>query len=541
LTGVEAVSPDDSFFELGGDSILAMQLVSRARAAGLTFTARDVIEKRTIVALAAAVEGRADEIPEVGNAVVGEGPGRAPLSPVAARMFERGGDYRRFVMPMVVNLPVGVTTDDIATTFAGVIDLHDVLRSRVVDDALLIGAPGSVDVASLIRRVELVTGQRPGESGYQSALRDALFSAMDDLDPAGGIMLRLMWLDPGPQVAGRLLIVAHHLVVDAVSWRILAADIATAGSQVSAGAPIDLPDSGMSWQDWTTLQHEQVVSRRDELEHWVGVLDGDDPAMGSRRLDLARDRVDQLARVEVEVPPEIVEPLFAAAGFDVTVADQLAAGLAAAVVGWRRDRGFDVPSALLTLEGHGRQEELVSGADLSRTVGWFTTMFPVRIDLSGVDIEHVYAQPSVAGDVLARTVEAMASNPDRGIGYGMLRYLDPVASAELAPLGEPQIVFNYIGTVAGGDVEDQIAQAPWFPDVRGPQLGSTDAEVMARGNRMPAQAEIDIQSMATKTPDGMVVRAFVTFVADAIDPEDLDELIEHWLLALTALSRRGQN
>jgi non-ribosomal peptide synthase protein (TIGR01720 family) len=223
------------------------------------------------------------------------------------------------------------------------------------------------------------------------------------------------------------------------------------------------------------------------------------------------------------------------------MADQLVAGLSAAVVGWRRDRGFDVPSTLLTLEGHGRQETLVPGADLSRTVGWFTTMFPARIDLSGVDTENLYEQPAVATEILERTRLAMAANPDRGIGYGMLRYLDADSAAVLAPLGEPQIVFNYIGTVAGGDVPDEVARAPWFPDVRGPQLGSTDNEIMARGNRMPAQSEIDIQSMATASPNGMVVKAFVTYVSEAIDPEDLDELVQHWMLALRALARRNEN
>ena len=150
----------------------------------------------------------------------------------------------------------------------------------------------------------------------------------------------------------------------------------------------------------------------------------------------------------------------------------------------------------------------------------------------------LFERPDIAREVLNRTSEAMAANPDRGIGYGMLRYFDPESAASLAALPEPQIVFNYIGTVPGGDIADEIAAAPWFPDVRGPQLGSTDSDVMARGNRMPAQAEIDIQSMATDTPDGPVVRAFVTYIADAVDPEDLDELMEHWLLALRSLAGR---
>jgi non-ribosomal peptide synthase protein (TIGR01720 family) len=455
-------------------------------------------------------------------------------------MLERGGDTSRFVMPMVVNLPIDVTADKIAATMGAVIDTHDILRSRLDVDAaaLVIGEPGSVNVHSLVRRVELADGSRPGEAGYQSALREALFDDMDRLAPEDGVMLRFAWLDPGPGVAGRLLIIAHHLVVDAVSWRILVADIATAGSQISAGAPVELPDAGTSWRDWSAGQHARVADRRDELGYWSSILEGEDPDLGSRRLDLGRDRTDLLTRTAVEIPAEIVEPLMDAAGDGVTMADHLVAGLSAAVVGWRRDRGIEVSSALLTLEGHGRQEDVVPGADLSRTVGWFTSMFPARIDLSGIDMEALFDRPEVARDVLTRTSQAMAANPDRGIGYGMLRYLDPDSSHMLAALPEPQIVFNYIGTIPGGDVADEIAGAPWFPDVRGPQLGSTDSDVMARGNRMPAQAEIDIQSMATGTPEGTVVRAFVTYIADAIDAEDLDELMQHWLLALRSLAAR---
>jgi non-ribosomal peptide synthase protein (TIGR01720 family) len=537
LVGADTVGPDDSFFELGGDSILAMQLVSRARSAGLSFTARDVLEHRTIVALARAVESQPAPVTE--SPVAETVSDVAPLSPAAARMVARGGDTSRFVMPMVVNLPPEVTADDIAATMEAVIATHDVLRSRldVEAGALIIGTPGSVDVPALIHRVDLTDGDRPGEAGYQQALRDALFAEIDRLAPESGVMLRLAWLDPGPGVAGRLVIVAHHLVVDAVSWQILVSDIATAGSQVMAGTAIDLPDAGTSWQNWSTGLRDEAAHRRGEVGYWSALLGEEDPALGARRLDLSRDRTDLLTRTEVQIPADIVEPLIAAAGDEVTVADQLVAGLAAAVVGWRRDRGIEVPSALLTLEGHGRQEDVVPGADLSRTVGWFTSMFPARIDLSGIDLEQLFDRPEVAGDVLSRTREAMAANPDRGIGYGMLRYLDADSAESLATLPEPQIVFNYIGTVAGGDVADEIAHAPWFPDVRGPALGSTDSELMARGNRMPAQAEIDIQSMATQTPDGTVVRAYVSFIEDVIDPDDLDELIQHWLLALRSLAR----
>ncbi|MBE7163068.1 MAG: hypothetical protein INR72_17660, partial [Williamsia herbipolensis] len=541
LLGTE-VGPDDSFFEVGGDSIGAMQLVSRARAAGLAFTARDVIEQRTVAALARRADSSGDAV-----VAVGDRSGRAPLTPVIEKMLDRGGDVRRFVMPMVFTVPADVTADTIARTIGVVVDHHDVLRSTFdpAGRALTIAAPGTVDVAATLTRVDLAADEVPGTDGYTARLRASVADAVDRMDPEAGVMMQLVWLAPGTGGTGRLAVVLHHLVVDAVSWQILQSDIAVAGSQVSSGQEPFLPDAGTSWLTWSAAVRDAAAGRRGELDHWVRTLDVDDPDLGSRRLDVAADRQDRLARFELEIPAEVVEPLLASAGGSShlegeSVADMLVAGLAAAVVGWRRDRGVDAPGALFTLEGHGRQEGAVGEpVDLSRTVGWFTSMFPTYVDLGGRTAVDMLDAPAVAAEVVAATREAMAAHPDRGIGYGMLRYLDPEGRHRLGGFAEPQIVFNYIGSVPGADVADDIGEVPWFPDVAGPEVVDvTDPEALARGNRMPAQAEIDIQSMSTVTAQGRVVRAMVTYLDEAIDREDLQELVDHWTLALRAIADR---
>ncbi|MCX6471617.1 MAG: amino acid adenylation domain-containing protein [Corynebacteriales bacterium] len=541
------VGADDSFFDIGGDSIGAMQLVTRARSAGIRFTARDVLEKRTIAALAAVASTHGS-----GTAAdrVDAHAGSAPLTPVIEKLLERGGDINRFVMPMVFTVPAEVTSEQIVAAMTAVVDRHDVMRSRldIASRTLEIGAAGTVDLSAALTRIDLDSHEVPGSAAHTARLRTAVADAIDDLDPEAGAMLRLVWLAPASQgQTGRLAVVAHHLVVDAVSWRILQSDIAVAGSQVSAGHAVDLPDAGTSWIAWSAGQLAAAAGRRAELDHWVSVLDGPDPALGTRRLDLTTDRVDRLARAELVLPAEIVAPL--AASLDasratpgqegITLADLLVAGLATAVVGWRRDRGYDVTSTLLTLEGHGREEAVVDGADLSRTVGWFTSMFPTRVDLDGLALPEIFDRPEVAEEVVARTRAAMTAHPDRGIGYGMLRHLDPEGRERLGGFADPQIVFNYIGAVPGSDVTADVDEVPWFPDMRGPELLDVhDPEALARGNRMPAQAEIDIQSLSTATPDGPVVRALVTYLDDAIDSGDLDELFEHWILALRAIADR---
>ena len=167
-------------------------------------------------------------------------------------------------------------------------------------------------------------------------------------------------------------------------------------------------------------------------------------------------------------------------------------------------------------------------------------MFPTRVDLDGLALPEIFDRPEVADEVVARTRAAMTAHPDRGIGYGMLRHLDPEGRERLGGFAEPQIVFNYVGAVPGSDVVGAVDEVPWFPDMRGPELLDVhDPEALARGNRMPAQAEIDIQSLSTVTSDGPIVRALVTYLDDAIDRGDLDELFEHWMLALRAIADRA--
>ena len=541
LLGTE-VGPDDSFFEVGGDSIGAMQLVTRARAAGLTFTARDVIEQRTIAALARRADIGGETV-----VAVGDRSGRAPLTPVIEKMLDRGGDIRRFVMPMVFTVPADATAEAITRTIGVVVDHHDVLRSTFdpTGHSLTIAEPGAVDVAATLTRLELADDEIPGSDGYTERLRASVADAVDRMDPESGVMMQLVWLAPTSGGTGRLAVVLHHLVVDAVSWQILQSDIAVAGSQVSSGQEPSLPDAGTSWITWSAAVRDAAASRRGELDHWVQMLDVDDPDLGSRRLDVTSDRQDRLARFELEIPAEVVEPLLASTGASAraegdTVADLLVAGLAAAVVGWRRDRGIEAPGALFTLEGHGRQETAVGvPVDLSRTVGWFTSMFPTHIDLGGRTAVDMIDAPDVADEVVAATRAAMAAHPDRGIGYGMLRYLDEEGRDRLGGFAEPQIVFNYIGSVPGADAVEDIGEIPWFPDVAGPEVVNvTDPAALARGNRMPGQAEIDIQSMSTVTSQGRVVRGIVTYLDDAIDREDLQELVDHWTLALRAIADR---
>lgn len=233
LLGVPTVGVDDSFFGLGGDSIASIQLASRAKAHGLIISPRDVFEHKTVAALAQVAAHATDTEPVVLEELPGGGVGRMPLTPVMRLVTERGGTLDRYAQSVALELPVGIDRAGLIATLSAVIEHHDILRARLVgDDTLEVAPAGAVDVASLVHRIDWDPRTDPTEPA-----RRELDSALDRLNPRAGIMLQCVWLDPVgvPGRSGRLIVSAHHLVVDGVSWRILIPDLIAAWAQISSG------------------------------------------------------------------------------------------------------------------------------------------------------------------------------------------------------------------------------------------------------------------------------------------------------------------
>ncbi|WP_153349225.1 condensation domain-containing protein, partial [Nocardia aurantia] len=407
VLGVDRVGLDDSFFALGGDSIVSIQLVSRAKARGVVFSPRDVFEQRTVAGLAGVADaaGGADR-PAVLAELPGGGVGAMPLTPVVRFMVERPGALRRFNQSLALELPVGIDRAGIVATLAAVVDRHDMLRARLRRHAgaewiVETAAPGTVDVDALLDRV--VFDASVDDAGLTEIASAALDAAVGGLDPEAGVVIRFVWLqpsagdrEPGTDRAGRLLVAAHHLVVDGVSWRILVPDFVAAWGQIAAGRPATLPPVATSMRTWAHALQRAAVERAGELDRWRAVVDGPDPLLTTRAFDPAVDVTGTIAKHRVEVSAEVTRALLTTVPglFHGGVNDGLLTALALAVAKWRADgaasgRGSDDGAAvddsvLIRLEGHGREEEAVPGADLSRTVGWFTSIFPVRFDLSGI-------------------------------------------------------------------------------------------------------------------------------------------------------------
>ncbi|AXK33658.1 amino acid adenylation domain-containing protein [Streptomyces armeniacus] len=528
VLGLEKVGADDSFFDLGGDSIISIQLVSRARKAGFVLTAQDVFTHRTPAALAAVAQTAAEQV------VLGtdDGVGELPLTPIVHWLRELGGPMDGFHQAVVVHTPAGATQQLLGSALQAVVDQHDALRLSLggsgAEWTLRVSEPGSVDAARLLRRTSLDTSSPEAVTGQVVAEAD---TARRELAPRDGVMLRAVWFDAGPSAPGRLLLTLHHLAVDGVSWRILLPDLNAAYDALRAGQRPQLEPVGTSLRHWAGLLVEEArsVQRTAEIPLWHEVQDTPDSLLGSRPLDAARDLVHTGGSLRLELSAETTRAVLTEVPsvFHAEVNDVLLTGLALAVADWRNGRGDDGSALLLDLEGHGR-EEFAEGVDLSRTVGWFTTVCPIRLDIDSLDWDEVWAGGPEVGRLLKSVKEQLRSLPDHGLGFGVLRYLAP-DSAGLSPTVTPQIGFNYLGRLPAARHE------PWTP---APESGQVAA---GADDDMPLPHVLDVNALAEERPEGTQLVATWSWAGQVLTEADARGIADRWFRALEVLVAHARN
>ena len=525
VLGVPLVWADDSFFALGGDSILSIRLVARAKAEGLNFSTQDVFVHKTVAGLAAtATEG--GDTPELAE-LPGAGVGPMPLSPIMRAMLDRG-HYDRFAQAALVQLPEGVDRARLVRALGSLLDRHDMLRAVLrgadsVDRYVEVLDRGAVDPDAALVEVRL-DRRDAGEIDRH------LQKAADRLDPGNGELVQAVWIQDrngsGPDL---MWLVIHHLAVDAVSWRSILADLAQAWSQVSDGGETQFGPVTTSFRRWVHGLVEQAPNRRSaELDRWKDVLERGDQLLGSRRLLPDRDVEAMVGRVHLRIPAAVTEAVLTTIPdrFHCNANDPLLAALVLALGEWRRRRGTAAAAGeVISVEGHGREERVVPGADLSATVGWFTTRFPVRIEWQNIDLDEALAGGPSAGLAIKQVKEQLRAVPDNGIGYEMLRCLDSEGIAQLAHLPEPQISFNYLGRVGAGE-----RSGPWAPTTEFTALTTTSDPAMALA------AVLDINAIAVAGRDGLELDATWEFASLVLAGEEVDELAGLWARALGALA-----
>ncbi|MFD3592555.1 amino acid adenylation domain-containing protein [Nocardia sp. NPDC058640] len=523
ILGVEQIGAEDSFFAAGGDSILSIQLVSRARNAGISFTPQAVFEHRTVAGLARVAVLGAESAPTLAE-LPGGGVGEMPLTPVLAASVAGGRVFSRFTQQMVLTLPADIDRNALVDTLTAVIDHHDMLRAslRQVDGQWQLHTlpPGAVDVNTLLTRIDV-----PADSNLDEFADTAMDSVLASLDPQAYRMIGFAWLarENGPH---GLVVAANHAAIDGVSWRILLSDLVAAWAQ--HGQRVVLPPVGTSFRRWAHGLTDEATARRDELDHWQATLAVPDPLLGDRPLD-ATDTASTVRTISVEVPADVTEAVLTdlPALYRAGAEDGLLAALAMAVRTWRSRRGIDAPATRVRLEGHGREQSALDGADLTRTVGWFTSMYPVALDLSEVDNDAVWHGGSATAAAVKAVKEQLRAVPHKGIGFGMLRHLDPESAPQLAgPLG--QVGFNYLGRISAGDVAN--SDVSWLPTA---EWGEPAAE---QDPALPAAAVVDINALATSTDAGLQLRASFSYASEIIDEQSVRELADCWTAALTILA-----
>ncbi|MEU9049299.1 amino acid adenylation domain-containing protein [Streptomyces sp. NPDC048384] len=506
VLGLGRVDVDDNFFELGGDSIVSIRLVTLARKAGIALSPRQVFQTPTPAGLAAASAQPTD------SGLVDEPVGETDLTPIMRWTAGPDGSYDGLAQAVLLVTPPDLTHDAAVDVLQAVLDRHDMLRARLTD-RLAVPAEGAVLAGDVLSQVR------------EAALDDQLAAAVARLDPAAGRMLQAVWFTD----TGRLLLVAHHLVVDGVSWRIITSDLAEAWQSGRTA-----PRTGTSFRTWSRLLGEEArkAGRVREVPWWTGVLESGRPL-----LDRTVDAGGALREQRLALPPAITGPLLTAvpAAYHAAVPDVLLTAFALAAAAWREQRGDLTGGSLLVgMEGHGREEGIAEGVDLSATVGWFTTFHPIGIDPGPLDLDEALSGGPAASTALKRIKEQLRAVPDHGLGYGLLRHLNPDTAPALEKLPQPQVLFNYLGRfTASGPAGEPWELAPEAPMLRVPPPEGGDP-------RRPTAFGLEINAVAVEEADGVRLHVSASWPDAFLTESEASELLGLWERALHGLARHAE-
>ena len=448
VLGLEQVGVHDSFFELGGDSILSIQVIAKANQAGLTLTPRQLFQHPTIAGLAA-VAGKGPEV----HADQGLVTGPVPLTPIQRWFLEQELPERHhWNQALLLEVRQRLQPELLRQAVEQLLAHHDALRLRfrqTKEQWEQVNA--RLEGAIPFQMVDLTTLP---EQEQRVAIEQGAALLQAGLNLAEGPLMQVAYFDLGTDSPGRLLLVVHHLAMDGISWRVLLEDLQAAYEQLAQQEPVRLPPKTTSFQRWAQKLQEYAGSEalREELDYWLTVVR--DSAGGLADLPGAENTEASTQSVSVSLSAEETRALLQEVpkAYDTEINDALLTALA---VAFRKRTG--VHTLLVDLEGHGR-EELFEDVDLSRTVGWFTSMFPVRLTVPSED------NP---GETLRETKELLRRVPQHGVGYGLLRYLCPDADVRtrLQAGARAEIAFNYLGQM------DQALGDSWLApagESRGP-------------------------------------------------------------------------
>jgi amino acid adenylation domain-containing protein/non-ribosomal peptide synthase protein (TIGR01720 family) len=445
---LEKIGIEDNFFELGGDSILSIQIIARANQKGVQITTKQLFQYQTIAQLAT-VASHTNAVVVAQGLVIGE----VPLTPIQKWFFvEDWCEPHYFNQAMMLQVPAEIKPELLVQSIGQLIIHHDALRMRFIkvdSQWQQINSNINSDHDQLVP-FEVIDFSDIPSTEQSAAIEFKANKLQGTLNLATGPMLRVVLFNLGQEKSSRLLLIIQHLVVDGVSWRILLDDLVTAYCQLEQGKSIKLPAKTTSFQDWAIRQQNYGNSPAitQELNYWLSQVPAhiqplplDFPVVKAAQKALNTEGSSEEIFVALTTEETRILLQDVPAAYNTQINDILLTALVQTFYQWT---GAD--SLLIDLEGHGR-EELFNDVVLSRTVGWFTTIYPVFLQLG---------KTSDLGENLKTIKEQLRKIPNRGIGYGILRYLCQNIDIyqQLEKLPQAEISFNYLGQF------DQIQSEP---------------------------------------------------------------------------------
>jgi amino acid adenylation domain-containing protein/non-ribosomal peptide synthase protein (TIGR01720 family) len=430
---IEKVGIEDNFFELGGDSILSIQIISAARREGLKLTPKLLFSNQTIASLAG-VAG----VAESENASAVEAAGDVPLTPIAKWFFEQNlEDLHHYNQAFLFTVAENLDRVVLEQALAELSRHHDALRLRAAQEngSWKMFYSGSSERPPL----EWMDISKLSEAEQRAAIEATSAKQQASLNIQHGPVWRVVYFNLGERRPGRLLFVVHHLAVDGISWRPLLEDLETAYHQIESKQKVALPAKTASYKTWAERLQAlaESASLKQQLPYWTAVTEpGAVPAAlkpSAMDASSAANTEGHAKTVTVALDEDATRALLQTvpAVYNTQINDVLLTALARAWAKWTGSR-----TLYTNLEGHGR-ENLFEDVDVSRTVGWFTSIFPVRLELNDSGENW---QP---GETLKSVKEQLRRIPQRGVGHGILRYLSGEPALQSRP--DPAMVFNYLG------------------------------------------------------------------------------------------------
>ncbi|MBV8884811.1 MAG: AMP-binding protein, partial [Chroococcidiopsidaceae cyanobacterium CP_BM_RX_35] len=426
---LQQVSIHDNFFELGGDSILSILIITKAKQAGLQLTPKQIFQHQTIAELAAV-----GSTTETRQAEQGPVTGSLPLTPIQHWFFAKNlPEAHYYNQAFLLEVPSTFDSTLLQQALQQLLIHHDALRLRFTKSEegwqQFNALPDEAIPFSLVDLSALP------ETKQTKALVATSAQLQASLNLHSGSLVRVALFHLGDYKPSRLLLVIHHLAVDGVSWRILLEDLQTAYQQLEGSCSIQLPAKTTSFKHWAFKLTEYARSSvaRKEITYWQSLSrtqtarlpldcsEGANTAASARIVSVSLN-VEETRALLQEVPK----------AYHSQINNILLTALVQVLTAWSGSN-----SVLVELESHGR-EEILSDVDLSRTVGWFTTRFPVLLQHKATDNLE---------DVIKFIKEQLDAVPNQGIGYGLLRYLsgDVEITSILQALPMAEISFNYLG------------------------------------------------------------------------------------------------